>query len=216
MKYAVAKNNSQGFLTREDFYLIINSAQSQYLEHLVGEYEKYQLRRPIPVVAVGQSQRLRESIAPLIYNVVLSPNTTTGIAAFPSDYESTDSMRTIYNFYRIRFVQQDSLFSNKNSVIDPPNTDNPIYLIQHEGFQFYPENIASARLGYLRTPPSIVWGYSVDSNGREVYNPATSQQPVWNDLDIFQIIVRALSLVGVNLQIGAVMNYANEIKTQGQ
>lgn len=215
MQYAVGKNQNQGYLSPEDFFRIINASQSQYLDYLRGEYQKYQAGRPIAVVAFGQNQNIQTSIAPLIYNVLLSPNTTTGIAAFPSDFEFVEAMWSQYNIYNIRFATQDNLNSFYRSTIDPI-ADNPVYLIQHEGFHFYPENIGSARLWYVRTPPSIVWGYVLDSNGIPVYNPATSQQPVWSDTDMYQIIVRALMMVGVNLQMGAVMQYANDIKNNGQ
>lgn len=214
MKYAVNKNQN-GYLSPEDFYTVINTAQNQYLDYLLGEYQRQQVGRPIPVVAFGQNQKIRTSIAPLIYNVVLNPNTTTGIAAFPSDFEQVDAMWSLYNIYNIRFAQQDSLNSFYRSSIDPI-AENPIYLIQHEGFHFYPENIGAAKLSYVRTPPSIVWGSSTDSNGRTVYNPATSQQPVWSDVDMMNIIVRALQLVGVNLQLGVLLQYSNEVKNMGQ
>jgi hypothetical protein len=214
IKYACAKNQ-QGYVSPEDFYVVINKAQALYLDYLLGEYQKYQASRPIPVVALGESQKIRESIAPLIYNTILSPSVSTGIAAFPSDYESVDAMWTLYNFYNIRFAQQDRFSAWYRSAIDPVET-NPVYLIKHEGFHFYPENIGSARLSYVRTPPSIVWGYNLDSNGIPVYNPATSQQPVWPDFDMMNIITRALQIIGVALQSGVVMQYAQEVKTIGQ
>jgi hypothetical protein len=61
-----------------------------------------------------------------------------------------------------------------------------------------------------------VWGYNLDSNGIPVYNPATSQQPVWPDFDMMNIITRALQIIGVALQSGVVMQYAQEVKTIGQ
>jgi hypothetical protein len=214
MQYAVNKNQ-QGYLSPEDFYTVINTAQNQYLDYLLGEYQKQQIGRPIPVVSFGQNQKLRTSISPLIYNIVLNPNAVTGIAAFPSDFELVDAMWSVYGVYNIRFAQQDSLNSYYRSSIDPI-AENPIYLIQHEGFHFYPENIGQTRMSYVRTPPSIVWGYVLDSNGEPVYNPAASQQPVWGDMDMMEIIVRALQLVGVNLQMANVMQYANDVKNNGQ
>lgn len=214
MKYAVSKNQ-QGYLSPDDFYHVINTAQNQYLDYLLGEYQKQQVGRPIPVVAFGQNQKLRTSVAPLIYNIVLNPNSSTGIAPFPSDFELVDAMWSVYGVYNIRFAQQDSLNSYYRSSIDPIS-ENPIYLIQHEGFHFYPENIGQTRMSYVRTPPSIVWGYVNDSNGQPVYNPATSQQPIWSEMDMMEIIVRALQLVGVNLQMANVMQYANDIKNNGQ
>ena len=124
----------------------------------------------------------------------------------------------VYGLYNIRFVQQDRLDSFVHSSIDPV-VQNPVYLIRHEGFQFFPERPYGenqAKMSYVRNPPSIVWGETRDSNNRPVWNPATSQNPIWSDSDMMQIIVRALQLVGINLQFGMVVQYANEIKTQGQ
>ncbi len=214
LQIAINKNQN-GYLSPDDFFRIINQAQSQYLEFLLGEYQKYQPGRAIPVVAFGQNQKVRTSIAPLIYGTVLAINSSTGIAPFPSDFEQVDAMWEQYGFYNIRFAQQDSLRSYYRSVIDPIET-NPIYLIKHEGFQFYPETLGYARMSYVRTPPSIVWAYTLDSNGVEHYDPFNSVAPVWSDMDMMQIIARALRLYGVNLQAGDVINYANEIKNMGQ
>ena len=58
--------------------------------------------------------------------------------------------------------------------------------------------------------------HSLDSNDREIYNPATSQDPVWGETDIFQIIARAVEIMGVSMQVGAVVQYAEQIKNNGQ
>lgn len=214
--YAVAKNSYQGYVSPDDFNnVLMPTAQKNYLDYLLGEYQRYQVGRPIATVEFGQNQRIRQSIAPLIYGTILSPNVTTGIAPFPSDYEYVDAMFTPYNIYRIRFTQQDSLFSVFRSSIDPVS-ENPIYTLQNEGFHFYPPNIGTAALSYVRTPPPIFWGYNLDGNGIPVYNVSLSQQPIWGDTDIYQIIVRALQLVGVNLQLGVAMQYAEQIKQGGQ
>lgn len=214
-KYIVSKNLQQGYLSPQDFYTCINQAQNEYLDYLLGEYQKFQPGRPIPVVSFGQNEKIRTSLAPLIYGTVLAVNSVTGISPFPSDFEQVDAMWTLYGFYNIRFAQQDSLRSFYRSTIDPIQ-DNPVYLIKHEGFQFYPETVGNARLSYVRTPPSIVWAYVEDSNGVPVYDPSNSQAPVWGDVDMMQIIARAMRIVGVSLQAPDVVNYANEIKYNGQ
>ena len=211
--YATAKNKQDGYVSPDDFYTIINAAQRAYLDYLLGQYQKYQNFRPISPVEFGQNERIRQSVAPLIYGTFLNPNAS-GIASYPSDFEYTDAMWTQYGFYNIRFIQQDRLKSFYRSNIDPI-AQNPVYLLCNQGFQFYPET-QTARLSYVRTPPSIVWGYVNDSNGIPVYNPATSQDPVWSETDMLNIIVRALQLVGVNLQFGAVLQYSNDIKNNGQ
>ena len=213
--YAVSKNLQQGYISPDDFYTVINTAQQQYLDDLLGSYQKYQAGRPIAVVELGDNERIRQSVSPLIYNTILSPNTTTGIASFPSDFEVADAMFDAYNLYNIRFVNQPRLASFVNSSIDPISR-NPVYILRWEGFQFYPNDIGMARLSYVRTPPSIIWGYTLDSNNIPVWNPAISQDPVWGDVDMMNIISRALRMIGVNMDFGTVSQYAEEIKQTGQ
>jgi hypothetical protein len=215
VKLALSKNIQQGYVSPEDFNNAINTAQQQYLDYLLGEYQKYQPTRPIPVVGFAQTQKLRTSLAPLIYNTLLNINNVTGIAPFPSDFEQVDAMLSVYNIYNIRFTQQDRLSAWVRSTIDPVE-QNPVYIIQHEGFQFYPPTLGQAKLSYVRKAPSIIWGYILDGNGIPTYNPATSQDPIWPDTDVFQVITRALRLLGVSLQVGDVSQYATEIKTIGQ
>lgn len=215
VKYAVSKNIQNGYISPDDFNSTIQQAERSYLDYLLGEYQKYQLQRPIPPVAMAVTERVRTSMSPLIYGTILNPNSTTGIAAYPSDFEQVDAMWGVYGFYNIRFVQQSRLSSFYRSTIDPVQA-NPIYVMNHEGFQFYPENIGQVRMSYVRTPPYMVWRYNEDANGLPVYNPVTSTQPCWSDPDLMNIIVRALAIIGVSLQFPVVMQYSNEIKNIGQ
>lgn len=217
--YSAAKNKQDGYISPEDFNTVLMPlAQNSYLDYLLGEYQKYLPQRPIAVVEFGQNERVRDSISSLIYNAILPISSTTGIALRPSDYEYVDNMWGVYGNYNIRFIQQDRVDSYIHSSIDPV-IENPVYLIRHEGFQFFPDRPFGenqAKMSYVRTPPAIVWGYVLDSNGIPVYDPSTSQQPIWSDSDMMNIIVRALAIVGVNLQLSVVMGYAQEIKNNGQ
>ena len=214
--YAAAKNLQQGYVSPDDFNnKLMPVAQNGYCDYLLGEYQKFQLQRPIAPVQMGQTERIRQSLSALIYGTVLAPNTTTGIAPFPSDYEEVDNMWGQYGFYNIRFIQQPRLQSFYRSTIDPIQ-QNPVYLLRQEGFQFYPENIGYATLSYVRKPPPIHWGYTQVGDEPPVYDPTTSQDPIWSDSDMYQIIVRALALIGVNLQFNTLLGYANDIKNTGQ
>ena len=216
--YAASKNLQNGYVSPEDFNTILMPlGQRSYMDYLLGEYQRYQIKRPIAVVEFGQNERLRDSLSPFIYGVVV-PIDASGYGTRPSDYEYVDTMLSVYGNYNIRFVQQPRMDAYIHSAIDPVAT-NPVYLIEYEGFHYFParpygEN--QAKMFYVRTPPAIVWGYVLDSNGIPVYNPATSQQPVWSDTDMLQVIVRALAIIGVNLQLGALVQYAEQIKQGGQ
>lgn len=213
MQYATAKNIQQGYLSPDDFNLVINTAQNSYMDYLMGEYQKYIPTRPLSTVQFGNNERVRQSISSLVNETILNVDGQ-GVAPFPVYFEFTDQLWSVYGNYNIRFTQQNQLDSYVHSVIDPV-PDNPVYILNKNGFKFYPPNIGMVSLSYIKKPPSIIWNYT-DVSGTPIYNPLTSQQPVWEDSDMLNIIVRALQIVGVNLQLGVVIQYSQEIKNGGQ
>ena len=210
----ILNKNQQGYFAPDKFHLVINQGQRSYQSHLLGSFEQYTPGRPVARVELGQNSVVRQRLAPTIYGYILSIDAA-GKSPYPADYIQTDSMYSIYGVKRIRNVQQNQLDAYYNSVIDPIAT-NPIYLINDTHFQFFPTSSYQAKLHYVRNAPDIVWGWLPDGNGRPVYNPATSVDPIWDDIAILDIITRALLVIGVNLQSGVVMQYANEMKTNGQ
>lgn len=212
-QYAINKDQN-GYLTPSEFNLLVEQAQQSFMDYLLGEFQQYQYGRAQARIQYSANSVVRQRLSPLIYGYNL-PIDTTGFSSYPGDYVQTDAMWSLYGVSRYRYVQQDTLFSYYNSKIDPI-ANNPIYLIEDEGFRFYPQNLSSARLTYVRKPTRIYWNYTLDANGEPVYNAATSEQPVWNDVDILEIIVRMLRIVGLNLQLGDVSQYSETIKNQGQ
>lgn len=214
MKYICAKNLQQGYLAPEDFNLVIEQAQVSFMDYLLGEFQEYQVGRPVARVDYSMNEKARQRLTPFIGTPVPLTIDGTGLAAYPADYQQLDAMYDS-NMNRIRYVQQHKLYSYLNSQIDPVAT-NPIYLIQSNGFQFYPITLGTAKLSYVKSPPSIIWGYLPDANGLPVYNPATSTDPAWYDLDMMEIISRALKFVGVSMEAPGVLQLANEIEKTGQ
>ena len=210
-QFAVNKAQN-GYLTPSEFNLTINQAQVSYQDYLLGEFQQYQYGRPQARINYSQNENIRQRLSPLITSATLTINGS-GEAAYPADYVQADTIITTA-FNRVRFVQQDALYSYYNSQIDPIAT-NPIYLLEPTGFQFYPVTLGSAILTYVKDAPEIVWAYTT-VNGRPVYSSGTSVQPVWDNVDLLEIIARALKLIGLNLQDGQVQQYANQITQQGQ
>lgn len=213
MQYIINKNQS-GYLAPFEFNNNINFGQNSYISFLLGTFQMYVPGRPISKVELGQNSVVRQRLTPSIYeyNLAIDP---TGYSPYPGDFLQVDAMWSIYGYERIRWADQDKWYSMYNSVIDPPAT-NPIYRIRDIGLQFAPESIGAARMSYVRVPPAIIWGYTLDGNGIEVYDPATSQDPIWDNTAMLDIVARALRMSGVNLQAADVSNYANEIKNIGQ
>jgi hypothetical protein len=214
MKFAI-KKSMNGDFTRTEYNDVINMAQRSYQSYLIGQLQQYQYGHPQARVQYSQNEVAYQKITPLIYSGYALTIDANGNSSYPDNYCITDSMLTSTGNSRIRPCMQKQLYSTLDSSIDPVAT-NPIYLIENNRFQFYPITQATAKLNYIRNCPDIVWGYTLDSNGREVYNQASSTDPVWDDIDMMEIIVRALSLVGCNLQLNVVSQYANDIKKGGE
>ena len=221
-QFAVNKAQN-GYLTPSEFNLIINQAQVSYQDYLLGEFQQYQYGRAQARVNYSQNENIRQRLSPLITESTLTINGTTGQAPYPADYVQADTIITPA-FKRVRYSQQDTLYSYYNSEIDPIAT-NPIYLLEPTGFQFYPVTLGTAILTYVKDAPEIVWAYTTVS-GRPVYaatqtgvgvTPTTGTvQPVWDNVDLLEIIARALKLIGLNLQDGQVQQYANQVTQTGQ
>lgn len=215
--YAIDKNKQQGYGSPQDFNDTINIAQKSYSSYLLGNFQTYIPGRPISKVELGQNSVVRTRLAPTIYGYNLQIDAN-GFSPYPGDYLQTDAMWSIYGYKRVRLAEQHKFSSIYNSKIDPIAT-NPIYQMQDIGFQFFPTNplgFNQARMSYVRNPPDMIWGYTDDANGLPVYSAARSTQPIWDDASLLEIIVRALALVGMNLQLGVVSQYAEQIKQGGQ
>ena len=211
-QFAVNKAQN-GYLTPSEFNSIINQAQVSYQDLLLGEFQQYQYGRPQARINYSQNENIRQRLSPLITQATLNINGTSGEAPYPADYVQADAITTT-TLKRVRYVQQDALYSYYNSEIDPIAT-NPIYLLEPTGFQFYPVTLGIAILTYVKDAPQIVWAYNLVS-GRPVYDSGASVQPVWDNVDLLEIIARGLKLIGLNLQDGQVQQYANQVTQQGQ
>jgi hypothetical protein len=287
INYIISKNTFQGYYSYEDFNRTINQAQISYLDYLLGSLQQYQYNHPQPKVSLGLNGEVRQRLTPFLKKETLS--LTSGFVQYPDDYQMLDSMMTPA-FKNIRYVQQNYLAGVMNSVIEPIN-DYPIYLMEQDGFQFYPLTLPQALITYCSTPNEIVWAYELNGQGRPIYTtgiqsvpiinggtgyansdtitfsnpisgvtatadivtqggvitnilmtnngvgynnttptftittasgtdavlgtPITSQDPRWFDVDLLNIISRALRMIGVSLEANTISQYANEIKQMG-
>lgn len=210
----ICSKNQAGYISPANFNDWINQGQLSYLDYLFGLVEQYQPGRPIPRVQLGLTQTVRQILTAFID----SPSTLTvdgsGLSPYPSDFQRVDAMYTI-DLKKIKYVQQDSLASYLQSRISPISS-KPIYLIQSDGFQFYPITLGSAKLSYVKTPRTIVWAFNLNPNGIPIYDSTASVDPLWYDLDCYQVLGRALRIAGTNLQSPLVIQYADKIINQGQ
>ena len=212
----------RGNLSPARINLIAQQAQTSFLDYCLGQMQQYQYGAPQSRVeyAVNETARLR--LTPFIDAVTTLTIDVTGLAPYPPNFEQVDAMymnnaqRT-----RIRFVPQHKAPNYISDPIDPVDS-NPIYLLESDGFRFYPNTnfdgvtLGTALLSYVHTPTPFNWAYTLDGNGRPQYDAGNSHGYDFYDVDCLEIIARGLRMIGINLAAGEVGQYAQQIIDKGQ
>ena len=75
----------------------------------------------------------------------------------------------------------------------------------HAGFAR--RNISNVNLSYLSQPPKPVWGYTI-VNKRPVFDANTSVDLLWSDVCINDIVIRAMSYVGISIKDNEIISYS--------
>lgn len=211
----VINKNQLGGLPPAQFNPSINVGQNQYLSFLLGSFQQYQYGRPQARVEYGQNAIIRERLSPFIGSPMALNLDSNGFGAEPADYLAFDAMMYGADDSRIKLIQTDRKASHKKSKINPPSI-SPFAIKVAGGFEVVPINTTGVKLSYIKKPAQLKYAYILDGNNRPVYDPGSSVQPQWSDVDMMEIISRTLGHLGVNLQAGAVQQYSQMIKTQGQ
>ena len=212
--FIAKKSNAGGYITPAEQDLLLNRAQIQYFNKLYGNQNDYRYDRPVPKISYAITEKISNSLSPFLSDPTALVIDGNGLVNTPSDLFQTVSItHTVAGLdYEITRVEQDRVSNNLTSSIEAPDAKYPIYTQLRTKLQFYPNNLATATITYLREPTDMVWGYTIVS-GRPVYNAGTSVQPLWKDMDMNEIIYLALSYIGVNLKDPEVSQFAN-VKTQ--
>ncbi len=139
-----------------------------------------------------------------------------GIVTFPSDYQHI--LGTAYTVMgstvnEITFVNDDEFVSALMSQLRPVSIYSPIAADRNNGFQIYPSQLQIGFFNYIRRPAIPVYGYT--QAGRTItYDPLTSVQLEWNEVYQNNILAKALSYAGVNMDEKGVSDFANQYNAE--
>jgi len=212
--FLVRQSNSGVYLSPTEQDLILNRAQTQYFNKLYGNQNDYRYDRPVPKISYAITEKISRSLAPFLSDPTALVIDGNGQVNTPTDlYQTVSVTHTVSSVdYEVTRVEQDRVSNNLTSSIEAPDAKYPIYTQLRTKLQFYPKDLATATIVYLKKPIDMVWGYTL-VNGVPVYNSATSVQPVWEDMDMNEVIYLALSYAGLNIKDADVSQFAN-VKTQ--
>jgi len=219
VQYLVRKNNS-GALDPDQFNLIINRASKDEFVNRVGNPHQYVPGKPIPQMGFQITQKITEDLKVFQTNENLIIDNQ-GRATYPSDLAYTipglgyKTQRNGSVFYApIEVLDKDKEFYRLRSNIVPPTREHPVAIFENTYIQFYPINIANISFPYLKYPTEAVWASTI-VNGRPVYDPANSVDLEWEDLVVNDIVIRALSSIGISIKDADVLGFAQQKSITG-
>lgn len=220
----ISRKNNSATLNPEQFNLILHRAQMTKFMELYGNPMDYQVGNPVPKIAYEVTQKISDDLRAFKKqpNVILDRS---GHLALPSDYVHLISLRyktgtnvdgvVVPKYVDIKIIDEDKEYYRLGSGIVAPTKKFPIGVLKSDYVQIYPTNITTVQLSYLSQPPKPVWGYTMINN-RPVFNAATSVDLLWPDVVINDIVILALSYVGISIKDGDLLNYTQQQKAQGQ
>lgn len=207
------RKNQSGSISGSDFSKFWNDAQFGYIGDLLGRYQP----RANTKNGINTGLILNETILTKLMPFTVSDTLTisAGNADKPTDFLYRLACRI--SDYDVFFINKGQISSVKKSVIDPPSiTDNKYYATEYEDYySFLPTTVTQATLDYVAQPNSVIWGFTYDADGRQVYNEGTSVQSQWDDLSNMEITKRMLVDYGVSLKDNDFQNFGNKIETVG-
>lgn len=209
----IRKNQSAG-LIRTDWQYFWNDAQGSYEDDLLGRFQGRTNTKEGANTGLIEDETIIAKLTPFMLPVTLS--VSAGQAIKPADWLYTLAMR-VGNF-KVYQIDKDQIQSVLNSVIDPPSIpNNTYYFTEYQNYyQIYPSTVASISVDYIQTPPDVVWGFTYDANNNEVYDAATSVQPLWSNNSCREITKRMLKTIGVSFSSQDFENFGQSVLAAGE
>lgn len=160
--------SAAGGVSDEDLFYFWNSQQRAYQADLLGRFQRNNNGKEGANTGLIENETILTKLLPFTKNATLT--ITSGVAAKPIKFIYTLALRI--NDVKVFKVTQDRIWAVKDDVIDPPSiTDDSYYYTEYsDGYHFLPTTVTSVSLDYLESPTDIVWAYTFDTDGRQVYN----------------------------------------------
>lgn len=220
--YFFLNKAQQGFISHEEIDSVLDKAQ---LTLLNVYHTNPKMPAKMQAALLGESQRIEDALSLFkAKQTFTTSDTPQGILTLPANYLHLLSLyTTVYNnqlgrniYSAVQVLNEEELIERLNSQIIPVSQEDPIAIMNSQNkIQLFPEQAQSGGVYYIRRPAVPKFAYT--QSGRTItYDPNTSVQLEWRDMDINNIIATALSYYGLNLNSQEVMQFAELKISQGQ
>ena len=169
-------------------------------------------------------QEAQDDVSPFkVTQDFTTSNTSGGVITIDPDYTYLrqvglnisyyDNAQGKTRYFNVEVLNETQLPTRLDSQLEPVELTSPIATIKSASqIQLHPKTPNTGTVYFLREPKPPKLAYSM--NGRKFeYNANNSTQMEWNNTCMTQIIMKALQLLGVNIESDRLSQYA-EIKDQ--
>ncbi len=150
LKYRGNSNSYLANISPDQFNLLWPQAELRFFN---SKYKLY-----------GETQKINDTISKVKTNPIPITINGSGQYVFPTDMLHESSVTHTYNGIQQEVTPfEDNRLANKlSSSVDAPTLEFPIYLRYSTYLQFYPVNLATATLTYLKQPVASFWAYTIN------------------------------------------------------
>lgn len=202
MRFLIRKNQAGG-ISANDFFYAWNAEQTAYHEDLLGHWQAHSNGKSGMNTGLILNETIMTKLAPFTIPVTIP--IVAALVTKPEDLIYTLAVRI--NNAKVTQVDASQKWSVLDDVIDPASVStNTYYYTEYEDYySLLPDTLPSGSatdvvLDYIAAVTDVVWGYTLDGDGRQVYDSATSVQPKWNQNTIIEITKRSLKTLGVSFK----------------
>lgn len=194
-KFLTNKNQAGG-ISSTDLFNAWNGEQAMLHQDVVGRWQKQSNTKTGIMSGLVEDEVTISMLAPFIIPATIPVAGAMGFK--PTDYIYGIALRI--NGAKVFSVTHDTIYAVNDDVIDPPSIpDNRYYYTEYlTYFLFMPPGVTTFDLDYVAETNDISWGFTLDADNREVYNPATSVQPKWNKNTVIEITRRTMKSFGLH------------------
>lgn len=212
LKFLIRKNQA-GSISASNYFFAWNSEQTQLFKDLKGRFQARSNGKAGANTGLIENETIETSLSPFTKNVTIA--VASGIADIPSDFSYLLALRV--NGYDVRHFNKNQKAAIVDSVIDAPSIPNNSYYYTPYGSTYLvlPTTVTEIEMDYLANPTDVVWAFTLDGNGRQVYTSAGSSQPQWLQDDIIEITKRALKTLGVSYHDNDFSQFGNSVINTG-
>jgi hypothetical protein len=208
------RKNQSGGISSTEFANFWNAEQSSIFDDLIGRFQKLNNSKEGMNTGLIQDETILTKLSPFTKTANLPA--VNGVITRPSDFVYRLAIRV--GNAKVTIVTHDKWWSIFDDVIDPPSiTDGCYYALTYGAtYTINPSTIAAADMDYIMAPPDVKWGFILDSQGRQTYDPGpASVQSLWDVNTNREITKRILKSLGVSLSDREYEEFGESIITKG-